>query len=275
MSFPCRPFRVFIQLLIVFIVPLWAAFDHLPHSPRSASMGYIAFNLDPRGNNAMITPSSLAQLESISGSINWGNRFGLKDLSHQSGNVKFTLFDTPADAGFSQFGNALYRESIFYFASGSAVKSNFFVGASITVYNLVIKNYGSASAFGITGSWQMSINEYLTWSGALQNINAPSIGKTEEPLPQVIYTECLISPSEKLITVFGWEQDTEYSGRFKFGTEYKVFPWLSISSGFISNPGQGTAGISVYIKNVGLYYGASTHPELGLSHWFGLGFSAD
>ncbi len=121
----------------------------------------------------------------------------------------------------------------------------------------------------------MSINEYLTWSGALQNINAPSIGKSQEPLPQAIYTEVLITPSETLITVFGWEQDTEYSGRFKFGTEYKALPWLSISSGFITNPGQGTAGISVYIKNLGLYYGASTHPELGLSHWFGMGFSAD
>jgi hypothetical protein len=140
---------------------------------------------------------------------------------------------------------------------------------------LSIKNYGSAAAIGVTASWQMQINESLTWSGSLQNFNAPSIGKSKDPLPQIIHTGVSILPSDKFMMVFGWEQDTEYTGRFKFGTEYTVFPWMSLLGGFISNPGQGTAGISIYLQNLGFHYGASTHPELGLSHWFGMGYAAD
>lgn len=270
-----RSIRVVSLLLFVTFSLLYAAFDHLPRSPHSVSMGFTALNPEIKTSNSLIFPSSLTQWNSLSGSINWGNRFGLKDLGHQSANVKFRLLEIPSDIGFSKFGNSLYSESISYLAAGVALKEKFNLGASLAVYNLSIKNYGSAFSLGITGSWQISINEYLTWSGSLQNVNAPSIGKAKDPLPQIIYSEVSIYPAGNMMTVFGWEQDTEYSGRFKFGTEVKVFPWLSFSGGFISNPGQGTAGISIYVKNLGLYFGASTHPELGLSHWFGMGYSAN
>ena len=238
-------------------------------------MGDFVLNPNSKVCNGLRFPSSLAGQHSIGGSILWGNRFGIKDLGHQSVNAKFSLFAIGTDIGISQFGNSIYSESITYLAAGKTIKDRINLGISLAGYSLRIKNYGSAAAIGITASWQMHINENFTWSGSLQNFNAPSIGLSKDPLPQIIHTGVSIMPSDKFMTVFGWEQDTEYTGRFKFGTEFKVFPWMSLLGGFVSNPGQGTAGISIYLQNLGLHYGASTHPTLGLSHWFGMGYAAD
>ena len=265
----------FSYLLIFAINPIHAAFDHFPSSPQSIGMGHLVLTSNVHPTDGLRFPSALARMKSLEGSILWGNRYGIKDLGHQSASVNIFAFDMGLNFGYSQFGNSLYRESITYLAAGKSIKERINLGISIAGYNLSIKDYGSATALGITTSWQIQLNDFLNWSGSLQNLNAPTIGDSSDPLPQIIHTGMSLVPYTNVTTVFGWEQDTEYSGRFKFGTAYQVFPWMDISAGFVSNPGQGTGGISIHINNFGIYYGTSTHPELGLSHWFGMGYVAE
>ena len=54
------------------------------------------------------------------------------------------------------------------------------------VYNLAIKEYGAASTIGTRLSLRYQMNASLQSVFSLLNVNHPQIGKSKEPLPQVI-----------------------------------------------------------------------------------------
>ena len=66
------------------------------------------------------------------------------------------------------------------------------------VCNLAIKEYDAASTIGTRLSLRYQMNPYLQSVFSLLNVNQPQIGKSKEPLPQVISGGILLSPKESV-----------------------------------------------------------------------------
>ena len=138
---------------------------------------------------------------------------------------------------------------------------------------MTIKDYGSDNTLGMTLSWHYDWNSTLVWGGSLHNINVPKISAYNEPLPQIITTGIIFKPLDIARAQIEWEQDTEYSGRMKFGMTYKPLTNIIVVIGRASNPDQLTFGLQLSLKGLAVEYAAASHPNLALSQWFGIGFS--
>jgi len=239
----------------------------------NVATGLMVVNGSLQTTGTLNDPASIVQMTTPQMCLSWGNRFGLKALLHQSAAVSYPLSTFHLGLGTTRFGNSLYQETTLTFLAGKRVKPLLDVGLAITLYQLFIKNYSSQSTLGITIASRLRLGEELEWSTTLHNVNNPHLRPYREPLPQVITTGVSYVPAPRIKTILEWEQDLEYPGRAKFGILCHPFRWLRFALGYAANPGQVTGGVELSFVHFSLDYAATTHAQLGLSHWLGLGFN--
>ena len=248
---------------------LWAAFEHPFLSPMNAGLGMSHINFNRNTLGSIMDPSSLAMGNRIRFAGQTGRRFNLKPLSHQSfvGGIpsRWGSFAT----GIQTFGIKQYKESTISIAFGRQIKKGFNGGVAINAYSLSIPNYGSASTFGISLAWQVNLNDNIQWGTILHNMNGPTIGKSEDSLPQLILTALSFHPTKRISVQIEWEQDTVFEGQLKSGFSFQPKTWLTLHSGFVSGTGQVTGAIGVHFYKVNINYAMANHPHLGPSHWMG------
>ncbi|MEE8341019.1 MAG: hypothetical protein V3R52_02870, partial [Candidatus Neomarinimicrobiota bacterium] len=174
------------------------------------------------------------------------------------------------------FGNNIYNESMFVLGFANSVKNRLTVGVNIILYQLKISDYGTAHAQGLSVSMRYNINAKWYLVSTVRNINSPKLGSSKDELPQVV-TMGFIGTVHEIITIATeWEQDLEYTGAIKFGVNVKPLKATSFSIGYVSNPGQLTAGLSININKIYVEYGTIAYTGLGLfTHQFGIGINLD
>lgn len=249
------------------------AFEHTPLAPMNVGMGLMVVNGSLQPTGILNDPASSVQMTTPQMFLSWGNRFGLKTLLHQSAAVSYPLSVFNLGVGVTRFGNSLYQETTITVLTGKRVKPSLDVGIAITLYQLFIKDYSSQGTMGITISSRWHLAGRLECSTTLQNVNNPRLSGYREPLPQIITTGVSYVPVPHIKTILEWEQDLEYPGRAKFGVLCRPFRWLRFALGYAANPGQVTGGVELTFQFVSFNYAATTHAQLGLSHWLGLGFN--
>ncbi len=259
--------------MITGLSQLFGAFEHYPSSPSAVATGYTLVNTQLNPIDTFNDPASVILFDKINIGITWGEKFALKALSHRSAVVAGSLNNWYLSAGASIIGDKLYSETIWGFVTGKQIKKRLVLGASIMVYDLKIKHYGQDRSVGINLGWRAGLNENINWFGSLKNINAPTIGQSNELLPQVISSGLLYDPSEKLNLVIEWEQETLHESRIKFGGQFMLMPWFGIFTGHASSPGQLTLGFNVAFKKMKINYAFSTHSYLDISHYMGVGIT--
>ncbi len=258
---------------LVFYNHLPAAFEHQPANPSEIAAGLISINTQANPLSIVNDPASIVQFNSISAGIAWGNRFQMDPLRHQSAAVAGFVWGWPAAVGISMFGDELYNESIWSIATGRRITARMDIGGVLNYYTLVIKGYGHSSSIGLNIGWRFKLEDQLVWFGSLNNFNGATIGRTNDPLPQVLSTGLWYSPQEELNCVIEWTQDTIYESRIKFSGQFLILPWFGVYVGYASVPGQFTGGLNIDYKYTKIFYAFTTHPHLAVSHWLGLGLS--
>ncbi len=264
---------VSIVCMIIVLNQLFGAFEHYPSSPSAVATGHLLINTQSNPIGTFNDPASVMLFEKTNIGIVWGEKFALKALSYRSAIIAMSLHNWNISAGASIFGDKLYSETIWGVVAGKQIKERLILGTSIMVYDLKIKQYGQDTSVGINFGWRAGLNENISWFGSLRNINAPTIGQSNELLPQVISSGLLYDPSEKLNLVIEWEQETLYESRIKFGGQFMLMPWLGVFTGHASSPGQLALGFNIDFKNIKINYAFSTHSYLDISHYMGVGIT--
>ena len=158
----------------------------------------------------------------------------------------------------------------------NSVKTRLSVGVNIILYQLKITGYGTAHIPGLSASMRYNINDNWNWVTTVRNINYPKIGTSKDELPQVVTTGFIGTVHEILTIATEWEQDLTYKGAIKFGVMVKPLSQLLFSVGYVSNPGQLTAGLSININKIYFEYGTIAYSDLGLfTHQLGIGVNLD
>ncbi|MBL7010574.1 MAG: hypothetical protein ISR82_05085 [Candidatus Marinimicrobia bacterium] len=230
-------------------------------------MSHINFNKNILGS--IMDPASLAMGHQIRFAGQTGQRYNLKPLSHQNFAGEIPSRWGNFALGIQTFGVKQYKESTFSLAYGRRIKQKLLGGVTVNMYSLSIPNYGSATTVGISLAWQVNLNDNIRWGTILHNINGPTIGKSKDPLPQLILSALSFHPTKKISIQIEWEQDTAFAGHLKTGFSFQPKDWLSLHTGFISGTGQVTGAIGVNFHQVNINYAMANHPQLGPSHWMG------
>ncbi len=265
----------FISIYFILILPinlLFGAFESSSISTANLALGRI--NMSSKGNliDIMNEPSSIINFGLSGGEVIWNRPFQISELQQTALAAGFRYKSWGFGLSASTFGNNIYNESILSLSIARAVKEKLSIGVNISLYQLKITEYGTAHAPGLSTSFRYNINADWDWVTTIRNINNPKIGSTKEALPQVM-TSGFVGEVHDIITIATeWEQDLEYEGAIKFGVMVKPLKQITFSGGYVSNPGQLTAGLSININKIYFEYGTIAYNDLGLfTHQLGIG----
>ena len=220
--------------------------------------------------------SAILQKKSSSSRVNteYGNQFGLKEMTRYSVHGVWQLRSWQMGLGGSTFGSPLlYREQVVEAAVVFMLNNKLTIGGGLGRYELGIQNYGSAVSYGGHAAWVFQLDNNLVWSTYLHNIVIIGSSDLRTELPRVVSTGIATLVGENLIARVQWEQDLIYSGRLSFGTVWRIRPWFSVLAGYIGQPSQVQVGIGISILKINIGYVAVTHQQLGLSQTVGVSIS--
>ena len=241
-------------------------------------MAFGRLNLNSKGNiiDIINEPSSIINFNMKGGEVTWNRPFQINELQQIAVASAFIYKNWGIGISASSFGNSIYNESMLALSIARSAKTRLSLGVNIVLYQLKISDYGTAHAPGLSVSMRYNINDNWDWVTTTRNINCPKIGNSEDELPQVITTGFIGAMHENFTIATEWEQDIAYKGALKFGVVVKPYKQILFSVGYVSNPGQLTAGLSININKIYFEYGTIAYMDLGLfTHQLGIGVNLD
>jgi len=244
-----------------------AAFEHLAQGSNSVAMG--GASVAELGNPwaAFSNPGGLAALDGRILSLFYSPQpFGLKELARGSFSfVEPTTIGTFAASG-SRYGFELYREVDIQASFGRMINDMFSAGMSVHYYHLSIERYGSAQAIGVDVGLLAHLTDQIRWGFAAFNVNAPTIGRAKEKLPQVFSTGVAYSPLPEITLAVDLEKDIRYPVELHAGVQYLLLDLLAARVGTTGNPSLLSAGLGIHLSIAQLDYAFADHEDLGPTH---------
>lgn len=269
----------FIFIYFMVIVPfkmLFGVFEAYPTSTANLALGRINMNYNGKIIDIINEPSSIIAFNMKGGEVIWNRPFQINELQQTALASAFIYKNWGFGISASTFGNKIYNESMLALSAARSFKTRLSLGVNIILYQLKITDYGTAHAPGLSASMRYNVSDNWDWVTTVRNINSPKIGIAKDELPQVVTTGFVGTVHEILTIATEWEQDLEYKGAIKFGIMVKPLKQFSFSVGYVSNPGQLTAGLSININKIYFEYGTIAYSDLGLfTHQLGIGVNLD
>ena len=251
-----------------------AAFEPFACGSRSSAMGQSLVALRGNGWSAFENPAVLQTVVTRTLSVHYVPQpFELKELARVAASyVEPTAWGSLALSA-SQFGFELYKETRVVLSYGDDILPSISAGVNLNYYSLSIRNYGSASTFGVDVGLLVDVSERVQWGFATFNLNAPAIGAAKEKLPQVFSTGVAFHPIDDATLTAGIVKDVRYTGELRFGVEYVLLEMVAVRAGTTNEPNTLNAGIGIGYAFIQLDYAFSSHNELGVTHQFSLSLS--
>ena len=226
-------------------------------------MGGCPFSFFPNTTSILTDPTLLSDQKSIFGSGSFSNKFGINDL-YESSFITGTRFKKyGVGLGFTRFGNFIYKESQVAVLSSRRIRDNIIFGGGIMVYNIAIKEYGAASTIGTRLSLRYQMNASLQSVFSLLNANQPQIGKSKEPLPQVISGGILLSPTKSVHGQLLILHDISYPISIRLGISWQPINEIGFAVGKTTDPDIFTAGGFIKWKYFQFEFGCLSYTNVG------------
>lgn len=196
--------------------------------------------------------------------------FGLSELANG-----FIAYHEPFDFGSIGFGAMtygfeLYRENKITAAFSYNYINKFFIGASLNLHTLFIKNYGDDNAIYISLGGLYYLSDEFKIGFSLRNLNHATFGQEKDNIPTLYNAGFSYNTFEDFSVNFALEKDIRYNFSLRGGIEYELLKYVSLRSGFSNEPATYSAGIGIHYSMFSLDYAFFTHNDLGLTHQAGL-----
>lgn len=260
-----------LSFLLLCLPPLaaHAAFERLTQGGATPALGgaSVALACDPWA--AFSNPGALATATSRMLSLStapWP--FGLKELARGSFSfVEPTWLGTLALSG-SRFGFELYREITLMLSWGVTPLENIFIGVSVNYYSLTILRYGSAWTVGVDLGTLVQVSPHFRWGFSVLNVNASTLGRSHEELPQVYVTGLAYEPVPEAVVVLDMVKDIRFPVELRAGVQYTVFDTIALRGGLSTEPSTMNAGLGICYSFLQIDYALRVHSDLGPTHHF-------
>jgi len=216
-------------------------------------------------------PSGLGQLKYREVSAFYSpSQFGISEISTVALTYAEPLGTGTFGFGIKAYGFDLYRETNAVLSYGNNFKDKIFFGLNLDFYNLSIKNYNSASAFGADIGSLAYITDFLKWGFYAKNISGAKIGESKHRIAQVYRTGFTIQPRNDVALILEVEKDTKFPLSFRSGLEYSVNDFIDLRGGVATQPASFSGGVSINYNLFQIEYAVNNYRELGFSNYASL-----
>ncbi|MHB8906397.1 MAG: PorV/PorQ family protein [Melioribacteraceae bacterium] len=196
--------------------------------------------------------------------------FGVTELSNAAAVYCEPTSLGSFSAGFSIYGFDLYKETNITLGFGRKISKNFSVGLTSTFHNVSIKNYGSKGVLIFNIGSIARLNELIGFGFLIENITRSTIGNESNQIPTVIW----LGTDLHFTNVFSFnaaiQKEIGFNPSLRLGTEYSVMDFLILRIGVSNQPDTYSGGFGIVYNFIQADYAVSSHPDLGLTHQFGL-----
>jgi len=192
--------------------------------------------------------------------------FGLPELSVQALTYAQPTKFGVLGAGIKNYGFDLYREFNFILSYANVYKKKIYLGLNVNYFNLSIKNYNSASSFGLDAGAMIYMNKYLRWGFMGKNVTGATIGVSKEKLAQIYRTGLNYQPVDNINLMFEIEKDVKFPVSIRGGFEYSILDYVDLRAGVGSEPTSFAGGFGFYFSVFQLDYAINKSPDLGITH---------
>ena len=172
------------------------------------------------------------------------------------------------------FGGDLYSEQMLAVTAAGKLSRDFSFGIQPMISRVVIEDgvssYGTASAFSVNAGFRVSMYQRWVFAAAIKNPFESRIGNSEEYMHRQMDAGISYEPAEGFVTAFALSRDFRGT-RIRVGGTLPLGP-LDVYAGAMSGPAVLTGGFSAAVQGLEVSYCVQTHPELALSHAFGVSY---
>lgn len=196
--------------------------------------------------------------------------FGLTELANGfiAYNEPFS-FGSVAIGGMT-YGFDLYRETKFVAGFSYNYGNKFFGGITLNIHNISIKNYGSDISYYVNFGGLAYLTNNLRIGFSAHNINRATFGNEDDQIPMTFNSGLSYDVLHNFRINAAVEKDIRYPFSFLFGLDYDIIKYLSLRTGFSTEPSKYSAGIGINYSIFSFDYAIVTHTDLGLTHQAGI-----
>lgn len=196
--------------------------------------------------------------------------FGVKELANA-----FAAYCEPTQygsfsAGYSNYGFELYKENKFAIGYGRKIANNFFIGLSSVYHSISIKNYGSKGVFVFNIGAITKLTDQVGFGFAVSNVTRSTITNESNDIPAVFWLGTDLKFVKDIVFNAAVKKEIGFNPSIRLGTEYSMLDFLKLRVGASNEPNTFSGGIGIIYNIVQVDYAFFSHPDLGLTHQFGL-----
>lgn len=225
---------------------------------------------------AFHNPAILTVIQNTSVSINYENRFELKELSTKSVSIAFPTKLVDLGLAMSHFGYSQYNEMQAGLGLARSFSSKFSMGVQFNYYSVYLSP--TVGSKGTLVAQVGLLSEVLprffvgfhAFNPAQTNIK---VGITEKRIPSVFSLGSSYYFTDKLIWVAQLDKEVDYDLQWRTGFEYELIKELSVRMGGYGSPFVPSLGVAVQLKKLQLDVNVERHPVLGINSICELGYS--
>ena len=251
-----------------------SAFEQMPRGARAMGLGGATVAVDGDLWASYANPACLPSLNGAAIAVEFAPAlYGIEELKRGALSMCGTLPVGTLALSMSGFGFTLYREIRVGVAWTRALNERVALGIGLNLYSLAIRNYGADRTVGLDLGMLVRIARGISYGFAFHNINRPTIGDNEEPLPQTMAMGVSVQPLPEALVALSAQKDSHYPFELSLGLEYSLEDVVTIRLGAANEPSSIAAGIGLRTSMLCVDYAYSMHPDLGGTHSFSLSYS--
>ncbi|MBI1938110.1 MAG: hypothetical protein HYS25_08280 [Ignavibacteriales bacterium] len=260
------------KIFFTFLLSLYSVcFAQVNPGARSVALAHsdISFAEDPF--TLFNNPACLSNINERAIGIYYSPApFGVKELSNA-----FGVYAEPTEigsfgGGFMIYGFELYKETKIALGFGRKINNKFSAGVTAVYKNLSIKNYGSRGYFLFNIGAAYSLQKNLQIGFAAENITRTSTSDDDNQFPVILSAGIGYKVIDELTAFISASKELDYNASVRFGAEYKPVDFLHLRFGTTTEPDIFSGGVGVIYNFVEADYAVTSHPDLGLTHQFGI-----
>ena len=145
--------------------------------------------------------------------------------------------------------------------------NNLSLGSNVKYYNQSVSGYSTLDTFTLNMGAIWNVN---TFTHGFTYSNITNTSKSGINLHTVVKYECMITPIDTTKFAVSFEKERYFDMRYAFAVSHNINNLLVLSTGFISNPNQFSAGLLFIVSNLEISVGIKTHQYLRLTQAIGL-----
>jgi len=196
--------------------------------------------------------------------------FGVKELANA-----FAAYCEPTQygsfiAGYSNYGFELYKQNEFAVGYARKIANNFLIGLSSVYHSISIKNYGSKGVFVFNLGAITKLSDQVGLGLAVNNVTRSTITNESNDIPTVIWLGADLKFVKDFVFSAALKKEIGFNPSIRLGAKYSMQDFLKLMIGTSNEPNTFSGGIGIMYQFIQVDYAFFSHPDLGLTHQFGV-----